>query len=115
MQQHVLVLQRDPVVAADISEIALGLMPQATVHLTETVADACSVLARTPGWIWAVLDGSSEELTLPDLRDALSHHGTLTVALGAPFGGADYADWVFLDPPFTTEGLTGALRGFGRS
>lgn len=109
MAQNVLILERNPIIAQDIHETVLGVLPNAQVKMADAIEDAVTVLANQEDWAWVVLDCKAEELENPDLKAALAQRVRHPVVIHdpIPLDGAEH--WIFLEPPFTTTSLENAL------
>lgn len=109
MKKNVLVYVPNGLIEEDVIATVQEVHEGADVKIVENIDAVCETLGQHRGWAWAVLDASPEELGRDDLREALLRNEALPVVLGQRIEDPKIADWVFLDPPFTTEMLREAL------
>lgn len=111
MLQTITILERDPVIAQDIGETLAELFPGVTVSLFLTLRDLCDALiTRAEDAGLAILHGTTDELSDPELARLTSLRHMRVVAIQNPTTAANTRGWIFLPPPFTTPDLKAALR-----
>ncbi len=110
MSNQVMLFISDPIVESDVQETVLEVLPDADVHRVEDLTVACDMLAKHKGWAWAVLDVPLETLRAPELQAALKDNLALPVVLSEELDDPGMKDWIFLDPPFSSDMLGDALR-----
>ncbi|MEW9921483.1 hypothetical protein AB2B41_17880 [Marimonas sp. MJW-29] len=109
MKKNVLVYVPNGLIEDDVVATVREVHKGAEVKLVENIDAVCKTLSEHRGWAWAVLDAEPEELERADLREALVRNEALPVVLSQRIEDPAISDWVFLDPPFSTEMLRDAL------
>lgn len=107
-------LERDPVIAQDISETILELHEQPQIILAKSVPEMCdAILLQPENGGYAILDVTSDQMQDPRLVALLQGRQVRTIVLHEPLPNADRPEWTFLPPPFSTAQLQQALRKAG--
>lgn len=110
MKNNVLIYVRDGLIEDDIIATVQDVLDNASIRVADSVEAVRTTLESYKGWAWAVVDVPSEVLGREDLRAAFAQNDALPVVLAPKVDDPAVADWVFLDPPFTTDMLREALE-----
>ncbi len=109
-----LILEDDPVVAEDLSELLREHSPDARIHLSRSRAETAGILAQLDRISAAILDGGVYARDLGDLSDRLTKQASRIIVLHdldvEPTGDGDGR--IYVRRPFTTEMILGALTEF---
>jgi hypothetical protein len=108
---HLIVLERDVVIARDIAETIREVFDDARVELVDTVEDACAaLLSDEVRWNGIILHGRSDELSNPRLRVLLAMRAIPAIVTGPDTTVDLPAGWMSLQIPFTSTDMAQILR-----
>ena len=111
LEQQFTVLERDPVIAQDISETILELHQDPRIVLATTVPETCdAIMGQADNGGYAILNLTSDQMQDQRLIEVLRGRQVRTIVLHQPLTETPHADWTFLPPPFSTAQLQFALR-----
>lgn len=111
MKRHIVVYERDVVVALDIADSAKEAFGDVIVATTRSLADAVWQLGQEAGQqAIAIVHGTEAELRNTELTAALAHSRNRVIAIHAPFADPPGESWIFLPPPFSNKALGDALH-----